>query len=153
MSGSGSSGYLVDTSILSALAPDRPVLPDAFAAWLRRHSERLFIPCIAVAELEQGICKLRRSGGVARARQLSAWLDGLIKTYAERILPLDAPACRIAGRISDEATAAGRHPGFADVAIAALARGADLTVVTRNTRHFAPLEVPCLDPFADLPRE
>jgi len=46
-----------------------------------------------------------------------------------------------------------RDQRFAGVAIAALARGADLTVVTRNTRHFAPLEVPCLDPFADLPRE
>lgn len=151
MSGPGDSGYLIDTSILSALAPDKPALPEAFAAWLRRHSERLFIPCIAVAELEQGIRKLRRSGGAARAKRLSAWLDGLVRSYAESILILDAPACRLAGQISDQATAAGRHPGFADVAIAALARGADLTVVTRNTRHFVPLGVPCVDPVERLP--
>lgn len=147
----GGSGYLVDTSILSALAPDKPALPEAFAAWLRRNSERLYLPCIAVAEIEQGICKLRRAGGTARARRLSAWLDGLIERYAERVLTLDAPASRLAGRISDEAIAAGRHPGFADVAIAALAQGADLTVLTRNSRHFAPLGVPCSDPFERLP--
>lgn len=147
----GGSGYLVDTSILSAFAPDKPALPEAFAAWLRRNSERLYLPCIAVAEIEQGICKLRRAGGTARARRLSAWLDGLIERYAERVLTLDAPASRLAGRISDEAIAAGRHPGFADVAIAALAQGADLTVLTRNSRHFAPLGVPCSDPFERLP--
>lgn len=147
----GGSGYLVDTSILSALAPDKPALPEAFAAWLRRNSERLYLPCIAVAEIEQGICKLRRAGGTARARRLSAWLDGLIERYAERVLTLDAPASRLAGRISDEAIAAGRHPGFADVAIAALAQGADLTVLTRNARHFSPLGVPCSDPFERLP--
>ena len=147
----GGSGYLIDTSILSALAPDKPELPEAFAAWLRKHSERLYVPCIAVAEIEQGICKLRRAGGTARARRLSAWLDGLIERYAERVLTLDARACRLAGRISDEAIAAGRHPGFPDVAIAALAQGADLTILTRNARHFAPLGVPCSDPFERMP--
>lgn len=79
------------------------------------------------------------------------WLDGLIERYAERVVTLDAPACRLAGRISDESIAAGRHPGFPDVAIAALAQGADLTVLTRNARHFAPLGVPCIDPFGHLP--
>ena len=148
---SGGSGYLIDTSILSALAPDKPAVPEAFAAWLRQNSERLYVPCIAVAEIEQGICKLRRAGGTTRARRLSGWLDGLIERYAERVLTLDARACRLAGRISDEAIAAGRHPGFPDVAIAALAQGADLTILTRNARHFAPLGVACSDPFERLP--
>jgi hypothetical protein len=147
----GGGGFLIDTGILSALAPDRPDLPEAFAAWLRRNSERLYVPCIAVAEIEQGICKLRRAGGTARARRLAAWLDGLIERYAEHVLPLDARACRRAGRIADAAMAAGRHPGFPDVAIAALAQGAALTVLTRNTRHFAPLGAPCTDPFERLP--
>ena len=148
MSRPGSSGYLVDTDVLSALAPDKPSVPETFVAWLRQNAERLYIPCIAVAELEQGICKLRRAGGTARAMRLATWLDGLLELYAERILSLDASACRLAGRISDEATAAGRHPGFPDIAIAALAREADLTVVTRNARHFTSLGAPCMDPFA-----
>lgn len=118
---------------------------------MRTQSERLFIPCIAIAELEQGIRKLRRSGGMARADRLSTWLDGLIGGYADRVLPLDTEACRIAGQIAEAATAAGRHPGFPDVAIAALAQQGSLLVLTRNVRHFAPLGVACADPTERLP--
>ena len=75
----GSGGYLIDTDVLSALAPERPAVPEAFGAWLRRNSEKLYIPCIAVAELEQGICKLRRAGGTGRAKRLAACLTGFSK--------------------------------------------------------------------------
>lgn len=107
---------------MSAFAPDKPSLSPELAAWLRARSGRLFVPCIAIAELEQGICKLRRAGGEARADRLARWMDGLVDRYAERILPLDTAACRTAGRIADTAVAVGRHPGFPDVAIAALAQ-------------------------------
>lgn len=82
-------GYLLDTSVLSAFAPDKPTLSPELAAWLRARSDRLFVPCITIAELEQGICKLRRAGGEARADRLARWMDGLVDRYAERILPLD----------------------------------------------------------------
>ena len=109
---------------------------------------QLFLPSIAVAELAQGIDKLRRAGGSERAAQLEVWLDGLIAGYGDRILPLDAKAVRLAGRMSDSAVATGRHPGFADVSIAALARHANLTLLTRNLKHFLPLGVVCQDPLA-----
>ena len=35
----------------------------------------------------------------------------------------------------------------ADALIAAVAESAEMTVVTRNTRHFEPLGVPCLNPW------
>jgi predicted nucleic acid-binding protein len=146
-----SNGYLLDTSILSALAPDKPAPPSEFAAWLRTRSDRLFIPCIAVAEVEQGICKLRRAGGAARADQLADWVNNLIERYADRVLPLDAAACRMAGRLADTAIAIGRHPGFPDVVIAALAQQAGLIILTRNVRHFIPLGVASVDPFEQLP--
>lgn len=151
MSAAASGGYLLDTSVLSAFAPDRPTPSPDFAAWLQANASRLFLPCIAVAELEQGIRKLSRAGGAARAKRLATWLDGLIEGYAERILPLDAATCRIAGQIADKAVAAGKHPGFPDVAIAALARRHGLSVLTRNVRHFVPLGIACTDPFARLP--
>ena len=144
-------GYLLDTSVLSAFAPDKPIPPPEFAAWLRAHSDHLFVPCITIAELEQGICKLRRAGGVARADRLTDWLDGLIKHYADRILPLDTAVCRLAGQIADEAIATGCHPGFPDVAIAALAQQAGLIVLTRNVQHFMALNRMCADPFEGLP--
>lgn len=146
-----SGGWLLDTSVLSAFAPGKPAVSVGLAQWLRANSTRLFIPCIAVAELEQGICKLRRAGGAKRAEQLAQWLDGLVQNYAKRVLPLDAAASRIAGQIADEAVAAGRHPGFTNIVIVALARQNGLTVLTRNLKHFAPLGVDCADPFERLP--
>lgn len=144
--------YLLDTSVISALAPGgENHLPARLADWLHLHDAQLFIPCIAVAEIAQGIGKLRRAGGVTRADRLDQWLDGLITGYGDRILSLDAPAARLAGRLSDEAIASGRHPGFADVAIAALAQNAGQVLLTRNLKHFQPLGVVCIDPMVKLP--
>jgi len=126
-------------------------LPSGFAQWLQDRHTLLFIPCIAIAELEQGICKLRRAGGTQRANALAAWLDGLLAAFDGRLLPLDTPSARLAGQISENAMAQGRHPGFADVAIAAIARQANLLLLTRNLKHFDPLGVPCSDPVLMLP--
>jgi hypothetical protein len=146
------SGYLLDTSVVSVLAPGRePRAPAALTQWLQAHHEGLFLPSIAIAEMAQGIGKLRRAGGTERADRLDHWLDGLLAAYADRILPLDAHAARLAGQISDAAMAKGCHPGFADVAIAALAQHAGLLLLTCNLKHFQPLGVACADPLVALP--
>ena len=145
-------GYLLDTSVVSALAPGREAfVPSPFGEWLQAHHSELFLPSVAVAEMAQGIGKLRRAGGTVRADRLDRWLDGLLAVYADRILPLDAQAARLAGHISDAAIARGCHPGFADVAIAALAQNAGLLLLTCNLKHFQPLGVDCADPFIALP--
>lgn len=145
-------GYLLDTSVVSALAPGREAfVPVALAEWLQAHHRELFLPCIAVAEMAQGIGKLRRAGGAERAERLDRWLDGLLVTYADRILPLDAHAARLAGQLSDAALARGCHPGFADLAIAALAQHAGLLLLTCNLKHYEPLGIPCADPLVALP--
>jgi len=147
-------GYLLDTSVVSVLAPGREsFVPTLFGEWLQAHHQQLFLPSIAVAEMAQGIGKLRRSGGTERASRLDRWLDGLLVAYTDRILPLDARAARLAGQISDAAMAQGCHPGFADVAIAALAQNAKLLLLTCNLKHFEPLGVACADPLIDLPTE
>jgi predicted nucleic acid-binding protein len=68
-----------------------------------------------------------------------------------RILPLDAQSARLAGQISDAAIAQGRHPGFADVAIAALAQNAEPLLLSCNLKHFQSLCVACADPLIALP--
>jgi hypothetical protein len=139
-------GYLLDTSVISMLAPGREAfVPARLAGWLQAHHQALFLPCIAVEEMAQGIGKLRRTGGAERADRLDRWLDGLLNVYGDRILALDAPAARLAGQISDAAMAKGCHPGFADVAIAALAQHANLLLFTLNLKHFEPLGVACID--------
>lgn len=145
-------GYLLDTSVVSILAPGREsFVPTPLGEWLQAHHEQLYLPCVAIAEMAQGIGKLRRAGGVERAERLDHWLDGLLNVYADRILPLDAQAARLAGDISDAAIARGRHPGFADVAIAALAQNAGMLLLTCNLKHFEPLGVVCVDPLNQLP--
>lgn len=147
-----SKGYLLDTSVISALAPGRAApAPADLANWLQAHHQQLYLPAVAIAEMAQGIGKLRRAGGIERADRLDRWLDGLLAAYADRILALDAPAARLAGQISDAAIAQGCHPGFADVAIAALAQHAGLLLLTRNLKHFQPLGVACADPLLALP--
>jgi predicted nucleic acid-binding protein len=99
-------GYLLDTSVLSVLTPGREAfVPAHLPPWLQAQHDKLFIPCITIAELAQGIGKLRRAGGKERADRLDSWLDGLLSAYSERILPLDAQSARVAGHISDAAMA------------------------------------------------
>ena len=101
-------GFLLDTRVVSVLAPGREAFVSApLGEWLQAHHKELFLPFIAVAEMAQGIGKLRRAGATERANRLDRWLDGLLATYADRILPLDAPVARLAGRMSDAALGGG----------------------------------------------
>ncbi|ABC20896.1 type II toxin-antitoxin system VapC family toxin [Rhodospirillum rubrum] len=143
--------YLVDTNVLSARAPSR-VAPVELIAWMDAHSAELFLSAVTVAEIEDGIAKLRREGATRKAADLMAWLDALLHLYGNRILPFDTTLARLAGVLSDRARAQGQAPGFADIAIAATAKHHDLTILTRNVRHFDRLGVPVIDPFAALPR-
>lgn len=60
-------------------------------------------------------------------------------------------AARIAGALSDRARGQSHAPGFSDTIIAATAQRHNLTILSRNVGHFAPLNVPVLDPFTALP--
>jgi toxin FitB len=148
-----SSGYLLDTSVLSMLAPGKPALTSELIAWLRARADSLYLSAVTIVEIEQGICKLRRTGGAERANRLEQWLDELLATSSDRILSLDSRVGREAGAMSDRALATGRHPGFVDVAIAATARAHGLVLLTRNGRHFAPLGIAFIDPVEALPAE
>src|SRR5262249_39736738 len=101
-----------------------------------------------IAEIDAGIAKLSRTGSTRRAGELKAWFERILSFYADRVLPFDLAAARIAGELSDAAQAIGRHPGFADIAIAAIAKSRGLVVLTLNLRHFEPLGVDVLDPLA-----
>ncbi|MGB8398055.1 type II toxin-antitoxin system VapC family toxin [Bradyrhizobium sp.] len=142
--------YLVDTNVISAVAPSRPVSP-ALVEWMDRHSASLFLSAVTVAEIEDGIAKLRREGARRKSADLSAWLETVLHLYGDRVLAFDAPIARIAGAISDRARGHGHAPGLADIIIAATARHHGLTILSRNLRHFEPLGVVVIDPFVKLP--
>jgi hypothetical protein len=140
-------GWLLDTNILSAFAPGKLAVPADVAAWFDEHTDELFLSAITAAEIEAGISLLRRTGSGRRADQLTDWFERMLSFYSDRVLPFDLAAARIAGALSDAARAGGRHPGFADVAIAAIAKSRELVIVTLNLRHFEPLGVDTLNLF------
>jgi predicted nucleic acid-binding protein len=142
--------YLVDTNVISAAAPSRAV-PSGLIEWMDLHSASLYLSAVTVAEIEDGIAKLRREGAARRSADLNAWLETVLHLYGDRILAFDAPTGRIAGTMSDRARGRGHAPGLADIIIAATAQRHALTILSRNLRHFEPLDVTVLDPFAKLP--
>lgn len=143
-------GYLLDTNVISAFAPGKAAVPSQVTAWFESQTDRLFLSPISIIEIEVGIAKLRRNGATRRADGLAAWFDRLLGLYGSKVLALDDAVARVAGAITDRARASGRDPGLADVAIAATAAVHGLSVLTRNGKHFAPLSVMYLDPFADV---
>jgi toxin FitB len=145
------SGYLMDTSIVSAFSPGKPPLPKLAADWLRAQAHKMYLPSLAIQEIRKGISKLDRAGGHERAERVLAWLNGILETYKDRILAVDFNVALVAGEMEDKAIAEGCNSGLADVLIAATAKAHSLTLLTANTRHFQPLGVTFLNPYEEAP--
>ncbi len=133
--------FLIDTDVLSALRRrDRNL---EIARWLAgQRTTDLYLSVVSVGEIERGIAGVKcRDPGFAE--RLEEWLDALLRIYGDRVLTVDLSVARRWGRLSDEIG----HKG-ADLVIATTALEHGLTVVTRNTRHFAAAGLPVLDPSA-----
>ena len=137
--------YLLDTNVVSALrvrGRNQPV--EAWAASVPVGD--LFVAAFTIAEVERGVMAKERSDAKQGAI-LRRWFDeNVLPTFADRVLPFDLSAARILAtyRVPE-------HAPFDDALIAAVAEVAGTTVVTRNTRHFEPLGVPCLNPWDTTP--
>jgi predicted nucleic acid-binding protein len=139
--------WLLDTDILSAFVPGKPGIPQSTAAWFDDQTERLCLSTITAAEIEAGIAELFRVGAAGRGNALRIRFEPILAIYADSVPSFDLAAAKLAGALSDAARSAGRHPGFADIAIAAIAKARELVVVTLNQRRFDPLGVEVFNPF------
>lgn len=133
--------YILDTNVVSALrvrGRNRPV--EAWAASIPVADQ--FVTATTVAEIERGVATKERSDP-AQGEILRRWFDErVLPTFADRVLPFDLAAARILAtyRVPE-------HAPFDDALIAAIAQASDMTVATRNTKHFEPLGVRCLSPW------
>jgi predicted nucleic acid-binding protein len=143
--------FLLDTSVLSALAPGRPLPSEEHLAWGRENQHRLHVPTIALLEIHQGICKLRRAGADKRVVALSEWFRGILADFSEHVVDLDRESAICAGELADKLQAQGQHPGLADIMIAGVAKMRGFAILSRNIRHFEPTGVPVFDPFSADP--
>ena len=130
------------------LSPSRAEASARFLDWLERMDceGRLFLPVVTIHEIEKGIALLEHKGAAAKAVGLKVWLKGLAATYDDKIVPLDASAAALAGQLEAKAISAGHDPGMADAIVAGIAKAHDLTIVTRNTKHFLPFGAGILSP-------
>ena len=76
-------GYLLDTNVVSMLAPSRSDATPAFLDWLERQDRdgRLFLSVVTPHEIERGVARLEAGGATAKAAALRAWLTGLLAAY------------------------------------------------------------------------
>lgn len=132
--------WLLDTMVISEL---RKQLPDPnLVTWLASTTENsLFLSVVTISEIQRGIAGQRRKDAVF-AKRLQQWLDMLLRNYGDRILPVTSDVARRWGELSSLVG----HDG-ADLILAATASQHDLTVVTRNEKHFQPLGVKLLNPY------
>jgi predicted nucleic acid-binding protein len=140
------SGFLLDTSFLSALGnPARPAYGTALR-WYQSQDERDLCTCsIVIGEIARGIIRLEP--GRRRTRYRHWLLHEVLPVFGERILPFDVQAALQWGAFMGEGERAGAVPSNDDAKIAAVAAVHGLTVVTANERDFAALGVPLVNPL------
>ena len=141
-------GFLLDTNVISMLSPSRAEASQTFLTWLERtdNEGRLFLSVVSIHELEKGIALLENKGATAKASDLKIWLSGLISTYEDKIISLDASASAIAGQLEAKAITDGYNPGMADAIIAGIAKANDLCVVTYNKKHLSLFDIIVMSP-------
>ncbi len=137
--------YLVDTNVISELRKKNNA-NRRVAAFFKDAATRdlpLYLAAVTIGELRRGVELIRYRGDTRQAHLLERWLDGLLAECGENVLPFDADAAQVWGRLRVP------HPeNPLDKQIAATALLYDLVLVTRNVKHFASTGVRLLDPFA-----
>jgi toxin FitB len=140
----GSFMYLVDTDVISEIRKGEKANAGvrAFFESARRDDVDLYLSVVSIGELRQGVERIRHRGDSEQAALMDRWLRQVTRTYADGILSFDEETAHVWGRL--------RVPNPEnplDKQIAATALIHDLTVVTRNTEHFAPTGVRLKNPF------
>nr|WP_281065537.1 type II toxin-antitoxin system VapC family toxin [Jiella sonneratiae] len=134
---------MIDTNVISKLAPTKRTFSPNFAHWLRRADQDglVFMSVVTVHELERGIERLSLRGATAKATALTHWLDSVLVGFGGKFLPIDLPTALISGRLEARAIGRGGAPGVGDAMIAGTAHVHGLTVITENVRDFALFEI------------
>jgi predicted nucleic acid-binding protein len=137
--------YLVDTDVISEIRKGDKANSGvrAFFESASRDGVALYLSVVSIGELRQGVERIRHRGDEEQAHLLERWLKHVSSAYADAILPIDEETAHVWGRL--------RVPNPEnplDKQIAATALIHDLSVVTRNTEHFAATRVRLKNPFA-----
>lgn len=132
---------LLDTVVLSELRKARPNA--GVVAYLKKQmADTIFISALTIGEIEAGI-ERQRSQNVGFATELDQWLVVMELQFAHCILPVTPAIAKLWGRLYVQTGNKG-----VDNLIAATALCHNLTIITRNLKHFEPTGVRVLNPFS-----
>jgi toxin FitB len=107
--------------------------------------ESLFASVLTYAEIRRGIELLPKG---KRRTQLEQWREEMLTFFEARLLPVTKTIGDRWAVLSAEAQRRGTPLANIDGLIAATALEHDLTLVTRNVKDFAGLDVPIFNPWA-----
>ena len=141
--------YLVDTDVISEIRKREKADPGVVAFFRKAVADNtaLYLSAITVGELRRGVEIIRHRGNGDQADELDQWLKLVLNEYSENFLPIDAEVAQIWGRLRVP------HPESPlDKQIAATALIHDLTLATRNVKHFENLGVRLVNPFGGSKR-
>lgn len=135
---------LLDTNVASELAKRRG--EPAVLNWLDKQPlSSVWISSISVMELHFGL-ELLEPG--RRRSELSAAITRLTSVvFKDRIAPFDQAAGEMAGRLAAVRRRKGAAVDHRDTQIAGIAISRRATLVTRNMRDFADLEIDVINPW------
>lgn len=137
--------YILDTNVVSALrVRGRHPQVEAWAITVPLGDQ--YVTALTIAEIERGVIAKERTDPPQGA-VLRRWLDQhVLPAFDTRVLAFDFQAARILATypVPEQAP-------LDDALIAAVAQANQMTVATRNTRHFEPLGTRCLNPWEPTP--
>ena len=134
--------YLVDTNVVSELRKGRRCDPGVASWFAQVSSDEIYLSVLFLGELRKGIERIRRRDEPA-AQALEDWLQELVATHSDRILPVDQAVADQWGRFNVPDPLP-----VLDSLLAATARVHGLTLVTRNLKDVERTGVDCLNPFS-----
>lgn len=135
---------ILDTNVLSELMQRRP--EPAVVGWLdTQASEAVFVTSITLFESRYGLAVLPDG---SRKTLLRERLDSVIsEDLGHRVLTFDLQAAERAASLAAERKRLGQPVDIRDTFIAGIAIAHGAALATRNTRHFADLPVPVVNPW------
>jgi predicted nucleic acid-binding protein len=134
--------YLVDTNVISELRKGKRA-DAAVRSWFASiEDEEIFLSVLTIGELRQGVERIRRRDPDAAVR-LDSWLARVVETHRDRLVPVDRLAAEEWGRMNVPDPVP-----VVDGLLAATAKAAGMTLVTRNVADVDRTGVDYLDPFA-----
>ncbi|MDP3898340.1 MAG: type II toxin-antitoxin system VapC family toxin, partial [Mesorhizobium sp.] len=114
--------------------------------WMNRQTRSsVWTTAITLMEIHFGIGLVPE--GRRRERMLVDFRQLATVVLQNRVLPFDAAAAEIAGRLVSRRVRNGINIETKDTQIAAIALSRNATLATRNTRHFQDTQLTLVDPW------